>query len=155
MQKTKMRVTYTIIAVATLGLALSSSFTTALAQSPHFIGTPTCTPNGSGETKTLTCTVKIAGLGNVATATVQLIADVTTECTNRGGHQPPGQSGVQGPEQPFQVTNGQIVFTATLPVSADCPGPQTGSVTFTNIAVSISTTEGTTVLPITSGPIDP
>jgi hypothetical protein len=140
-----MRVTYTIIAIAAAGLALSSSFnTTALAARPHFIGTPTCTTSGSGETQTLTCTGKIAGLGNVSTATVFLTADVTGQCTNRGGNQPPGQSSVSGPAQTFPVNNGQIVFTATLTGDADCPGPQTGSVTFSNIAVVV---DGTT-LPI-------
>jgi hypothetical protein len=66
MEKTKMAITYAIIAAA-LGLALSSSFITpALAESLHFLGTPTCTTSsgtgpGGGTTKILTCSGIIVG----------------------------------------------------------------------------------------------
>jgi hypothetical protein len=151
MTKPKVRITYAIVAAA-LGLALSASLITpALAAQPHFIGTPTCSTSGSGTTtKTLTCTGKIAGLGNVSTATVFLRATATTQCTNPGGNLPPGQSAVTGTPQTFQVNNGQIVFTASLSASAGCPPPQTGSVTFTNVAVVVDST----VLPI-AGTFDP
>jgi hypothetical protein len=52
---------------------------------------------------------------------------------------------VTGPRETFEVNNGQIVFSATLPASADCPPGQTGSVgTFSNVAVHVDSA----VLPI-------
>ena len=151
MIKPKVKITYAIIAVATLGLALSSSFiTTALAASPHFIGTPTCSTSASGSTKTLTCSGKIAGLGSVSAVTAQLIATANTQCTNPGGNIPPGHQQVAGMPATLPVSNGQTVFTLSVSASAKCPPPQAGSVTFTNVGVAV---EGT-VLPI-PGTFDP
>jgi hypothetical protein len=148
----KTTITYAIIA-STLVLALSSSsfITTALAASPHFVGTPTCTTSGSGSTtKTLTCSGKIAGLGNVSTVNARLVSDAITQCTNRGQQQPPGHQAVTGTPATLPVNNGQTVFTLSLSTSANCPPPQTGSVTFTNVRVVVDST----VLPI-SGTFDP
>jgi hypothetical protein len=154
MTKLTVRITYTIVA-ATLGLALSSSFiTSALAASPHFIGTPTCTPSSSGSTKTLTCSGKVAGLGKVSTVQGQLVADVTTQCTtSSGANQPPGQARtVLGQPTTLTVSNGQTTFTnLRLSATANCPDHMTGSVTFTNVRVLV---DGTSLL-ITAGPIDP
>jgi hypothetical protein len=143
MQKTKTVITYAI--VAALALATSSSFiTAALAASPHFVGTPTCTAGSPGSPRTLTCTGKIAGLGNVSTVSAQLVSDITTQCTNRGQNVPPGHSSVTGTPTTLSVSNGQTVFTLSVSASANCPPPQTGSVTFTNVRVVV----GGTVLPI-------
>ena len=143
------------IAVAALGLALSSSFlTSALAARPHFIGTPTCTPSSSGSTKTLSCSGKIAGLGNVSTVSAQLQADVSTTCTtSSGANQPPGLAHtVFGQPTTLTVSNGQTTFTnLQLSATAKCPDHMTGSATFTNVKVVV----GGTPLLITNGPIDP
>jgi hypothetical protein len=122
-----------------------------LAASPHFVGAPTCSTSDSGTTtKTLTCSGKISGLGNVSTVSAQLVADTLTSCTNRGLQQPTGHLHVTGTPATLSVSNGQTVFTLSVSVSANCPPPQTGSVTFTNVGVVV----GGTVLPI-SGTFDP
>jgi hypothetical protein len=63
--------------------------TAAQAQSPHFVGTPTCTKSLSSG---LTCSGKAAGLGNGPTAAF-LTADkvsATYNCQNHGGNIAPG-----------------------------------------------------------------
>jgi hypothetical protein len=57
---------------------------------------------------------------------------------------PPGHQQVAGTPTTLPVNNGQTVFTLSVSASANCPPPQAGSVTFTNVGVSV---EGT-VLPI-------
>ena len=91
----------------------------AFAQSPHFIGTPTCTKSVSTG---LTCSGKAAGLGNGPT-TAFLTADsvrATYECVNHGGNVAPGQpsvtQNVTGPQQTITPHNGQITFSATIPI---------------------------------------
>jgi hypothetical protein len=124
---------------------------TVFAASPHFVGAPICSTSGSGTTtKSLTCSGKIAGLGNVSTVTAQLVSDAFTQCTNRGQNQPPGHQTVAGTPATLPVSNGQTVFTLSVSASANCPPPQTGSVTFTNVRVVVDST----VLPI-SGTFDP
>ena len=133
--------TITISAAAIfLAFAMIATPSLVLAASPHFIGTPTCTTSSSGGTKTLTCSGKIAGLGNVSTVSAQLISDITTQCTNRGQNVPPGHSSVTGTPTTLQVSNGQTVFTLSVTASANCPPPQVGSVTFNNVRVAV---EGT------------
>jgi hypothetical protein len=67
-------------------LVLSAS--AAQAQSGHFVGTPTCTDNGT----TYTCSGKVAGLGGT-TFEIRTAADATaqTECANPAGNVAPGQ----------------------------------------------------------------
>jgi hypothetical protein len=144
--------TISISAIATfLAFATIAAPSLVLAASPHFVGTPTCSTSGSGTTtKTLTCNGKVAGLGNVNTVRAQLVSDALTQCTNRGQQQPPGHQAVTGTPATLPVSNGQTVFTLSLSASANCPPPQTGSVTFTNVKVVVDST----VLPI-SGTFDP
>src|SRR5919198_2147040 len=90
----------------------------AFAQSPHFIGTPTCTKS---VTTGLTCSGKAAGLGNGPTAAFLTASSVsaTYECVNKGGNVAPGQpvveQNVQGPTQNITPRNGQISFSPTIP----------------------------------------
>jgi hypothetical protein len=137
-------------AAAFITFAMIGTPSLVLAASPHFIGTPTCTTSSSGGTKTLTCSGKIAGLGNVSTVSAQLVALANSQCTNRGGNLPPGQASVAGIPATLQVSNGQTVFTLGLSASPGCPPPQVGSVTFTNVGVVV----GGTALPI-PGTFDP
>lgn len=104
--------------LSTAFLALGLGATQAVAQSPHFIGTPTCTKSLSTG---LECTGKAAGLGNSATSAF-LTADAvraTYVCVNPAGHVAPGQplvfQDVQGPTQDITPRNGQITFDVTLP----------------------------------------
>jgi hypothetical protein len=96
----------------------------ALAQSGHFVGTPTCTDEGT----TVECSGKVAGLGGT-TFTIQVSAPGTAsvECTNPGGNVAPGQSfstTVSGTSGPFATPrNGQARFT----VESNTPSAPAGS----------------------------
>jgi hypothetical protein len=113
---------------------------TASAGNVHFIGSPTCTAVGGQ----LCCSGKLAGLGRKPT---NVEVDGQFNCTNRGGNQPGGlASGQSGPITPQngQITfdvctqggncpdgmtptfgtatinvfqNGNLVFSATVPVN--------------------------------------
>ena len=60
--------------------------TSALAASPHFVGTPTATVSGN----TLTVNFKAAGLGNDTTVPITLSGDVTvnSRCYTKSGSKP-------------------------------------------------------------------
>jgi hypothetical protein len=141
----------------------------AYAESPHFIGSPSCTKNSN--TGVLTCSGKAAGLGNGPTAAF-LTADsvsATYECVNKGGNVAPGQpvvlQNVTGPTQNIAPRNGQITFSPTLsppptPSSRDaCPNGNWSvrrtSLTYTNVVLHIQQPPGTDVLTFSAGTIDP
>src|SRR5260370_7677756 len=91
---------------------------TAFAQSPHFIGTPTCTKSLSTG---LTCSGKAAGLGNAPSAAF-LTADsetATYECVNHGGNVAPGQpiviKGVPGPTHTITPPHDHLTLSPPLP----------------------------------------
>jgi hypothetical protein len=149
---------------------LFSALTTAqaFAQSPHFIGTPSCTKS---TTSGLTCSGKAAGLGNEP-ANVFLTADSVTatyECVNKGGNVAPGQpvvtQNVQGPTETITPHNGQITFSATLPVptppsaATECPNGnwrvRLTSLTYTNVVLHIEQPAGVEILSFNFGTIDP
>jgi len=116
--------TLTVLPTALLAFGLGA--TQAVAQSPHFIGTPTCTKS---LTTGVECTGKAAGLGNSPTNAF-LTADsvrATYVCVNRGGNVAPGQplvfQNVQGPTQHITPRNGQITFDATIP-PPETPSPR-------------------------------
>jgi hypothetical protein len=151
--------------LAVSGLMLAA---TASAQSPHFIGTPTCTKS---LTTGLTCSGKAAGLGNGPTAAF-LTADsvsATYECVNKGGNVAPGQpvvlSNVTGPTQNITPRNGQITFSPNLPppptpsAATQCPNGNWSvrltSLTYTNVVLHIQQPPGTDVLTFSFGTIDP
>jgi len=102
-----------IIAVLAL-MVTALAAVPALAQSGHFVGTPTCTDEGT----TFNCTGKVAGLGGTTfeiTSAAQGTA--TTTCTNPAGNIAPGQTttinagGTTGPTE--TPTNGQFQFNVT------------------------------------------
>jgi hypothetical protein len=149
---------------------LFSALTTAqaFAQSPHFIGTPSCTKSLSSG---LTCSGKAAGLGNEP-ANVFLTADSVTatyECVNKGGNVAPGQpvvtQDVTGPTETITPHNGQITFSATLPVptppsaATECPNGnwrvRLTSLTYTNVVLHIEQPAGVEILSFNFGTIDP
>lgn len=115
-----------VLLTVTAGLAVPA----ALA-APHFIanqpnsGDPQCTWDGSSNS--ITCSFKIAGLGNVSSvsATVQVSRICTTQS---GSNSPPGQ--LKSRPAPLAVSNGQttqspVTFTFSKLL---CPGSQTTTI---------------------------
>jgi hypothetical protein len=157
-----------ILFLAAFAVACLVPTTAALAQSPHFVGTPTCTKSLSSG---LTCSGKAAGLGNGPTAAF-LTADsvsATYVCQNKGGNVAPGQpvvnQNVTGPTQTITPRNGQITFAPTIPpppapsAATECPNGNwkvvLQSLTYTNVVLHIQQPPGTDVLTDNLGTIDP
>ncbi len=140
----------------------------AFAQSPHFIGTPTCTKSTSTG---LTCSGKAAGLGNGPTEAFLTASSVTAtyECVNKGGNVAPGQpivtQNVTGPTQTITPHNGQITFSPTIPpptppsAATECPNGnwkvRLTSLTYSDVVLHIQQPPGTDVLTFDFGTIDP
>jgi hypothetical protein len=156
--------------VAVLGAALSALIfaSVAVGQSPHFIGTPSCTKS---VTTGLTCSGKAAGLGNGPTAAFLTASSVTATyvCQNKGGNVAPGQpvvnQNVTGPTQNITPRNGQITFSPNIPPpptpssAAVCPNGNwkvlLTSLTYTDVVLHIQQPPGTDVLTSSFGTIDP
>jgi hypothetical protein len=115
-----------------LGVAVIAALSlpsTALAQSGHFVGTPTCTDEGT----TVECSGKVAGLGGTTfTITVEAPGTASVTCTNPAGNVAPGQSfetTVAGTSGPLATPrNGQFRFrvesvTPSAPPGS-CPNPK-------------------------------
>jgi len=156
-----------VLAAVTVGVFVAFS-AVAIADSAHFIGTPTCTKSLSTG---LTCSGKAAGLGNGPTEAF-LTADsvsATYECVNKGGNVAPGQpvveSSVTGPAQTITPHNGEISFSPTIPppptpsAASQCPNGNWSvhltSLTYTNVVLHIQQPPGTDVLTRSFGNIDP
>lgn len=153
-----------LAALALLVLAAQPAF----AQSPHFVGTPTCTKSTSTG---LTCSGKAAGLGNGPTAAFLTASSVTAnyECVNKGGNVAPGQptvtQNVTGPTQTITPRNGQITFSPTIPpptppsAATECPNGnwtvRLTSLTYNNVVLHVQQPPGTDVLTDNLGTIDP
>lgn len=140
----------------------------AQAQSPHFVGTPTCTKSLSTG---LTCSGKAAGLGNGPTAAFLTASSITANyvCQNKGGNVAPGQpvvlQNVTGPTQNITPRNGQITFAPTIPpptppsAATECPNGNwkvvLTSLTYSDVMLHIQQPPGTDVLTFNFGNIDP
>jgi hypothetical protein len=118
-----------IIAVLSL-LVTAFAAVPVLAQSGHFVGTPTCRDIGTQ----VQCTGKVAGLGGTTfELTVTAPGTATTTCTNPGGNVAPGQTttvtatGTTGPQP--TPRNGSFNFrnlttAAPAPPAGACPNSQ-------------------------------
>jgi hypothetical protein len=118
-----------IIAVLSL-LVTAFAAVPVLAQSGHFVGTPTCTDIGTQ----LECDGKVAGLGGT-TFQIDVTAPGTAsvECENPGGNVAPGQDttvNAAGSSGPLATPrNGQFRFNdlttdaPTVPNTPTCPNP--------------------------------
>src|SRR5262245_30505181 len=163
-----MRLKKRYVVVAALIGAIAAISTVAIAESPHFIGTPTCTKS---LTSGLTCSGKAAGLGNGPTAAFLTASSVsaTYECVNHGGNVAPGQpvvlQNVTGPTQNITPRNGQIRFSPNIPppptpsARDTCPNAnwtvRITSLTYFDLALHIQQPPGTYVLTLNLGTIDP
>ncbi|HKB19752.1 MAG TPA: hypothetical protein VKC65_01980 [Gaiellaceae bacterium] len=157
---------YALIAALVGAVAAMSAF--ALAESPHFIGTPTASKS---LTSGLTVSGKAAGLGNGPTAAFLTASSVsaTYECVNHGGNVAPGQpvvlQNVTGPTQNITPRNGQIRFSPNIPppptpsARDTCPNAnwtvRITSLTYFDVALHIQQPPGTDVLTLNLGTIDP
>lgn len=131
-----------------LMLAMAVMLISALsisAQNIHFVDGPSITDNGL----TLSCSGKLAGLGNnkLVTVTLHTTATTITECTNPGGNVAPGQTktGTVSTSGLFSSDkNGNVIFSLTtdVPTPGKCPNGQwVGRVTdcsFANTYVSVN-----------------
>jgi hypothetical protein len=155
------------ISVATLLLLAPMAF----AQSPHFVKGPT-DPDKSGlntDTVTISTSFKAAGLGNDPVDVFMSAdsVDLSTECENKGGNNPPGQDvtieDLTGPVKTITPRNGQITASPTLSVTvtaeqADCPDsmqPLITSANFENVMLVIQDEDGNTILSHDFGDVDP
>lgn len=130
------------VALATVAvLVLSAS--AAQAQSGHFVGTPTCTDEGTF----LECTGKVAGLGGTTfriDVSASGTADVT--CTNPAGNVAPGQSfsfaGAGSTGDQLTPRNGSFRFSvetvAPTAPPGSCPNPK-WTATVTDVAFGNAT----------------
>jgi hypothetical protein len=117
------------LAVAVVCVAALAFPSLASAQSGHFVGTPTCTDEGT----TVECSGKVAGLGGTTfTLLVSAPGTASVECTNPAGNVAPGQSfstTAAGQSGPFATPrNGQARFTVETDTPAappgSCPNPK-------------------------------
>lgn len=117
-----------LVLLAVAAVAVLAFSPAASAQSGHFVGTPTCTDEGTF----LECTGKVAGLGGTTfriDVAASGVADVT--CTNPGGQVAPGQSfsfdGAGSTGDQLTPRNGQFRFTVTTisptAPAGSCPNP--------------------------------
>lgn len=134
-----------LVAAASMTVLVMTA-SAAVAQSGHFVGTPTCTDNGT----TYTCSGKVAGLGGT-TFQITTTADATaeTQCTNPAGNVAPGQqfdfeaSGDTGPLPTPRNGSFRFSLTTDTPVApaGSCPNPKwTASivdVTFGDVTISL------------------
>jgi hypothetical protein len=147
-----------LLTVATV--AVMAFTPAASAQAGHFVGTPTCTDEGTF----LECRGKVAGLGGTTfriDVSASGVADVT--CTNPGGAVAPGQSfsfaGAGSTGDQLTPRNGQFRFTvetvAPTAPPGSCPNPMwTATVTdvdFTDATLTLfenSTVSDTITVPV-------
>jgi hypothetical protein len=139
--------------------------TPAFAQSGHFVGTPTCTDEGT----TVACTGKVAGLGGTTfEITVAAEGIATVECTNPAGNVAPGQDtavDVSGSSGPLATPrNGSFRFNLEsddpepLPPTPTCPNARWTAnitdVTFGDATVTLledNVVSDTITVPVTGG----
>jgi hypothetical protein len=119
----------TLLVAAALAVAALAMAGVALAQSGHFVGTPTCTDQGT----TVDCDGKVAGLGGTTfEITVSAPGTASVECTNPAGNVAPGQSfdttaaGSSGPQPTPRNGSARFTVETVTPTAppGSCPNPK-------------------------------
>lgn len=117
------------LTVAAVAVVASLAVTAvAIAASPHFIGTPTITQSGNS----LVVNFKVAGLGNVPSASFSLNGTVTvaSRCYTKSNNKPQAANKQEtinvSSTKTFPVRNGQTTgsFTITPLSTLTCPPGQ-------------------------------
>jgi hypothetical protein len=119
------RFTLLIVSMLVFGAFAASS---AVAASPHFVGTPTATVSGNS----LTVSFKAAGLGNETSVPITLSGNVvvSSRCYTKSGNKPQAANKQEtiavNQTDDFPVRNGQTTgsFTVTPLSTLTCPGGQ-------------------------------
>jgi hypothetical protein len=112
-----------------------------LAQSPHFVGTPTCQVTSSGGAVTATASGTVAGLGN-ATDFVTITGTANVTCTSRGkgGTQTTSAHQISGTSPVQSTSNGNFPFSTSA--STSCPGSQTATFSGTSFQATLTLSSG-------------
>ena len=94
---------------------------------PYFMSNPNCQVQSTSND--LSCTIKIAGIENIAKIRPFLHADLTTSCINPSGNSPPGKlrtTPLIGDSKTVQAV-----------VDANCPPSMTPSYTYKNVELQV------------------
>lgn len=131
------------IVFATAAAAALTFAAVAFAQSGHFVGTPTCTDQGT----TVSCSGKVAGLGGTTfEIRVSATGTASVTCTNPAGNVAPGQSfsttetGSGGPQPTPRNGSARFTVSTTTPVApaGSCPNPK-WTATVTDVSFTTAT----------------
>ncbi|HYJ59912.1 MAG TPA: hypothetical protein VE032_00430 [Actinomycetota bacterium] len=128
-------------------LVVGLTATTALAGSPHFVGTPSVTRAGNS----LNISGKVAGLGNETQIHVEVSAQAA--CLNRGQNFPQAENKETfSAEGDFPVQNGKANFSLTLTATFQpkCTPPMT--VVWGPVTITVSDTSFAPFSTTISGP---
>ena len=128
-------------------LVVGLTATTALAGSPHFVGTPKVTRSGDS----LNVSGKVAGLGNETQIHVEVSAQAA--CLNRGQNFPQAENKETfTAEGDFPVQNGKANFSLTLTATFQpkCSPPMT--VVWGPVTITVSDTSFAPFSTTISGP---
>lgn len=158
----------TIVFGITVLMVLALALGTVSAANVHLKGGKHAEPSFYDGGLTLTASGDLAGLGNEdLVINLEADGDVTATCTNRGGHQAPGQNpapvtvGGHQDVAASEIKNGNLSFNVTTEVPADpwfilgapdCPnGNWTEEITdvaFNNATITVEQPLGDTVLTV-------
>ena len=149
------------LALAVVAAAMLAFPGVASAQSGHFVGTPTCTDQGT----TVRCSGKVAGLGGTTfEIRVSATGTASVTCTNPAGNVAPGQSftttstGTGGPQPTPRNGQASFIVSSTTPTApaGSCPNPKwtatVNDVQFTTATLTLledSTVSDTITVPVT------
>ena len=114
-------------ALTTTTTMTTSGTNTRTSAVPYFVFNPNCSVDQSSHD--LNCTIKIAGIENIAKIRPFLHADLTTSCINPAGNAPPEKTRTTS-----LIGDGKTVQAV---VDVNCPPPMTPSYTYENVELQV------------------